>query len=193
MVTSIVKFVKTILGSNSGSKQVEAELVFPVASEALTTTVGDEDLAVVPGVSESEGCSTAGGCATCPFMKMNDLDALTDLITMINDANYFNNSKKSSSSNNNNNKRSKNLSELSLRGHLPPQRLQNKKVNGINAVELGVLPIMHMRHFMAKKVLSDELVDSIHAANKQKKVPDHQVVKNLFFILPSRICLQPIK
>lgn len=26
-----------------------------------------------------EGCSTAGGCATCPFMKMNDLDALLDV------------------------------------------------------------------------------------------------------------------
>lgn len=26
-----------------------------------------------------EGCSTAGGCATCPFMKMNDLDALIDV------------------------------------------------------------------------------------------------------------------
>jgi len=26
-----------------------------------------------------EGCSTAGGCATCPFMKMNDLDALMDV------------------------------------------------------------------------------------------------------------------
>ncbi|KAI9914220.1 hypothetical protein PsorP6_005890 [Peronosclerospora sorghi] len=23
-----------------------------------------------------EGCSTAGGCATCQFMKMNDIDAL---------------------------------------------------------------------------------------------------------------------
>ena len=27
-----------------------------------------------------EGCSTAGGCATCPFMKMNDLDALMDVV-----------------------------------------------------------------------------------------------------------------
>lgn len=169
MVTSIVKSVKTILSgsNNNGSKQGEAEIVFPVASEALTATVGDEDLAVVPGVSGSEGCSTAGGCATCPFMKMNDLDALTDLITMVNDAKDFNNKTTSSSNNNHNQKRSKNLSELSLNGHLPPQRLQNIKLNGINAVELGVLPIMHMRHFMAKKELSDELVDSIHAANKK--------------------------
>ena len=29
-----------------------------------------------------EGCSTAGGCATCPFMKMNDLDALMDVASL---------------------------------------------------------------------------------------------------------------
>ncbi|MEB2322448.1 MAG: hypothetical protein OZ921_08040, partial [Sorangiineae bacterium] len=27
-----------------------------------------------------EGCSTAGGCATCPYMKMNSLDALLALL-----------------------------------------------------------------------------------------------------------------
>ncbi|CAN0584988.1 unnamed protein product, partial [Laminaria digitata] len=32
-----------------------------------------------PYSAGGEGCSTAGGCATCPFMKMNDLDALMDV------------------------------------------------------------------------------------------------------------------
>lgn len=35
---------------------------------------------LVYGNAGSEGCSTAGGCATCPFMKMNDLDSLLDVI-----------------------------------------------------------------------------------------------------------------
>ena len=34
----------------------------------------------MPGVSGGEGCSTAGGCASCPFMKMNDLDSLVDVV-----------------------------------------------------------------------------------------------------------------
>ena len=37
-------------------------------------------LSIVPGVSGGEGCSTAGGCASCPFMKMNDLDSLQDIV-----------------------------------------------------------------------------------------------------------------
>mmetsp|Transcript_64518 Transcript_64518/g.75688 ORF Transcript_64518/g.75688 Transcript_64518/m.75688 type:complete len:676 (-) Transcript_64518:51-2078(-) len=153
MVTSIVKAVKTILDATG--QQVEAEIIFPVASEAMTATVGDDHLAVVPGVSGSEGCSTAGGCATCPFMKMNDLDALTDLITMVNDAQETRNIENHA-----------NFSQVSLNGHLPPQRLKGKMLNGRNAIELGVLPIMHMRHFMAKQELPDELVQSVHAANR---------------------------
>ncbi len=38
---------------------------------------------VVPGSARGEGCSAAGGCATCPFIKMNDLDTLHDVINMI--------------------------------------------------------------------------------------------------------------
>ena len=30
-------------------------------------------LAVVPGPAAGEGCNVAGGCASCPFMKMNSL------------------------------------------------------------------------------------------------------------------------
>ena len=91
MVTSIVKSVQDILDSNA-CQNVEAEIIFPVSSEAVmgvdeddaaSSASGDSSLGVVPGVAGGEGCSTAGGCATCPFMKMNDLDAVHDVIDMI--------------------------------------------------------------------------------------------------------------
>lgn len=37
-------------------------------------------LAFANNLIGGEGCSTAGGCATCPFMKMNNLDALMDVV-----------------------------------------------------------------------------------------------------------------
>ncbi|MEC8850661.1 MAG: hypothetical protein VXX43_01715, partial [Pseudomonadota bacterium] len=40
----------------------------------------DLGLGIVPGVTGGEGCSTAGGCATCPYMKMNSLDALLQVL-----------------------------------------------------------------------------------------------------------------
>lgn len=33
-------------------------------------------LSVVPGPASGEGCSLEGGCASCPYMKMNSLQAL---------------------------------------------------------------------------------------------------------------------
>lgn len=33
-------------------------------------------LSVVPGPAGGEGCSLQGGCASCPYMKMNSLQAL---------------------------------------------------------------------------------------------------------------------
>ena len=33
-------------------------------------------LSVVPGPAGGEGCSLEGGCASCPYMKMNSLSAL---------------------------------------------------------------------------------------------------------------------
>ena len=58
-----------------------------MSSEAITTS-GQEissrggnaapamlpgGLSVVPGPASGEGCSTEGGCASCPYMKMNNL------------------------------------------------------------------------------------------------------------------------
>ena len=142
MVTSIVRSVQDILDSNQ-CQNVEAEIIFPVSSDAVMGVDDNDssDLGVVPGVAGGEGCSTAGGCATCPFMKMNDLDAVHDLIDMI----------QSSSDN----------MDLQLQKHLPPNRLQGKTINGRNAIELGSEPIVFMRHFMKEKVMNEDLVQRI--------------------------------
>ena len=138
MVTSIVKSVQDVLGK-SGCNTVEAEIVFPVSAEAVMSD-DDSELSIVPGVAGGEGCSTAGGCATCPFMKMNDLDALNDVAEMaIND------------------------DELRLISHLPPQRLIGKSIEGTDAVELGSEPIMFMRHFMKEKIMPKQLVRKIRS------------------------------
>jgi hypothetical protein len=78
MVTSIVRAIRKRL-AEGGEHGVEVEIIFPVAAEAVATTQ-DQLLPIIPGVSGGEGCSTAGGCATCPFMKMNSIDALCDLL-----------------------------------------------------------------------------------------------------------------
>jgi quinolinate synthase len=43
----------------------------------------------VPGIADGEGCSTAGGCTTCPFMEMNNLDASQDIIEMVDQGEKF--------------------------------------------------------------------------------------------------------
>jgi quinolinate synthase len=148
MVTSIVQAVQDILES-TGSKSVEAEIIFPVSSEAVTsTTDGDSSgLGIVPGVSGGDGCSTAGGCATCPFMKMNSLDALMDVLEMVQDAQGTD--KKAASL------------QLRLQGHLPPARLRGKFLDGRPATELGTEAIQYMRDFMKHKTLPADLVQKI--------------------------------
>lgn len=145
MVTSIVKSVQDIM-ETTGNKSVEAEIIFPVSSDAVMAV--DEqanngtNLAVVPGVSGGEGCSTAGGCATCPFMKMNDLEAVEDIIDMV----HRTQQDKSSHD------------EVTLKGHLPPDRLKGRSINGIDAADLSTEAIVYMRQFMQEKQLPDELV-----------------------------------
>jgi quinolinate synthase len=144
MVTSIVQSVQNIL-QQTGSQTVSAEVIFPVSSEAVMSTDGDDTntsgMALVPGVSGGEGCSTAGGCATCPFMKMNDLDALQDIIDLV----------------------ASNNSTGTLASHLPPDRLKGKLINGQDATDLGTEAILYMRQFMQSKQLPDDLVQKIIA------------------------------
>lgn len=83
MVTSIVNKVKGLLRearAQGNETPVEVEVVFPVSVDAITPadasgSGGSEALAglsIVPGVASGEGCSTAGGCASCPYMKVRD-------------------------------------------------------------------------------------------------------------------------
>ena len=103
MITSIVRRVQGML-QDAGRSDVAVEIVFPVASEAISTeqTLPSQGmpgakqgnvegslvqgegvdslgtlpggLSVLPGPSGGEGCSAEGGCASCPFMKMNTLE-----------------------------------------------------------------------------------------------------------------------
>jgi quinolinate synthase len=151
MVTSIVKNVQNILESTTfaSANRVEAEIIFPVSSEAVMTTEGDTNgghLSIVPGVAGGEGCSTAGGCATCPFMKMNDLDALQDILEMVGQGS--------------------DASMIKLHKHLPPDRLRGKSIDGVDATELGTEAILFMRMFMQGKGLPDDLVRKVMSFGK---------------------------
>jgi quinolinate synthase len=133
MITSIVRKVQAILADGG---DVEAEIIFPVASEAIART-DDAELGVVPGVAGGEGCSTAGGCATCPYMKMNSLDALIDLVERFDEG-----AKK-------------------LIAFRPRQYVE--RIGGKSAAELGGEPILHMRDLQRSGSLSRALVDDILA------------------------------
>ena len=141
MVTSIVRSINDILDKH-GSDNVEAEIIFPVASEAVFAVEDDEDFAVVPGVSGGEGCSTSGGCATCPYMKMNDVDSLIDIADMVLD-------------------KDNKVNRMKLIGHQPADRLKGKMLGGKKASDLGTEPILFMRHLMKESSLPDELMQRI--------------------------------
>jgi quinolinate synthase len=134
MVTPIVNAMEKICKGGSTT----AEIVFPVNDEAVTTTEGPGGgLSIVPGVSGGEGCSTAGGCASCPFMKMNDLDSLVDVVDRIPaDAATL-------------------PEDLTVRvakskGHL--------RVAKGTVAEVGGMPIAYMNHLMKTKSMHPELV-----------------------------------
>ncbi|KAI5410610.1 hypothetical protein KIW84_055940 [Lathyrus oleraceus] len=87
MVTAIVAAVRSLLEpakSSSHGAKVTVEIVFSVSSDSISKTtsslnsveVSDIIPLVVPGVTSGEGCSIHGGCASCPYMKMNSLSSL---------------------------------------------------------------------------------------------------------------------
>ncbi len=102
-------------------------------------TGDDEDMMVVPGVKGGEGCSTSGGCATCPYMKMNSLDSLMDVVQRC---------------------QPKQQVSEALLGYLPPKRTGQLK-SGKGIMEVGSVPIVHMRALMAQGVLSKDLVQDV--------------------------------
>jgi len=137
MITPIVRQVQARLQDYAfeGGAEVSAEIVFPVASEAIAR---DEQsgLGVVPGVAGGEGCSTAGGCATCPYMKMNSLHALKGLLERL---------------------------DVEPRSNLVPfePRKYVQEIQGRTAADLGGEPILHMRAFQRTGELPEGLVSDV--------------------------------
>jgi quinolinate synthase len=141
MVTSIVHRVQGILREHrdGGGPCVEAEIVFPVASEAVAAS-NDAVLGIVPGVMAGEGCSVAGGCATCPFMKMNSLDALLDTLETFG------------------------KDPSALERHRPAQyaeTIAGPDGSHLRVAELGGRTIIAMRSFQRTGRLPDELVRNV--------------------------------
>ena len=131
LVTSLVHQIRARLRS-SPLLDLSVEIVFPVASEAIALT-GTEELPVLPGVSSGEGCSLEGGCATCPYMKMNHLDALLAVLSTFTKS-----------------------GQRHLAGYAPKR--YEDSLQGNSRVNLGTAPILAMRHFSKTKRLPDELV-----------------------------------
>ena len=85
-------------------------------------------------VAGGEGCSTCGGCATCPYMKMNTLDAMTDVIAKTGDR--------------------QGLSEFE------PEKYA-ESLDGRTIAEVGGEPILFMRHFQKHGEMDPQLLELI--------------------------------
>ncbi|KAJ1413224.1 Quinolinate synthetase A [Sesbania bispinosa] len=147
MVTSIVAAVRGLLEpakSSSHGAKVTVEIVFPVSSDSISRTtpnldspkVGDVTIPVVPGVASGEGCSIHGGCASCPYMKMNSLSSLLEVCHHIPD-------------------------EENALSAYKAERFKLQTPNGKSVADVGCEPILHMRNFQATKKLPEKLVDQI--------------------------------
>jgi quinolinate synthase len=132
MITAIVERVGEILHASDRS-DVDVEIIFPVATEAVAIH-NDLNLGIVPGVAGGEGCSTAGGCATCPYMKMNSLDALLDVLESAGSGQDMT--------------------------PLEPKKY-TELIAGRTAADIGCEPILHMRHFQRTDSLPDTLVAAV--------------------------------
>jgi quinolinate synthase len=139
MVTAIVRSLRQRLAAAGARPKVDIEIIFPVAAQAVVIT-GDAVLPIIPGVAGGEGCSTAGGCATCPYMKMNSLDALCDLLERL--------PVKGS------------LERVTARQALAnyEPRKYGELISGKTVAALGAEPILHMRGFQRSGVLSEALL-----------------------------------
>ena len=141
MITPIVRDVQALLQRTGAD--VTAEIVFPVAADAIAEAP-ESGLAIVPGVAAGEGCSTAGGCATCPYMKMNSLDALMKLLERVDDQ-----------------------AAATLAPFHPKKYVET--IRGRTAADLGGEPILHMRHFQRHGVLSGDLVQDVERRHATRR------------------------
>ncbi|XP_052182610.1 quinolinate synthase, chloroplastic [Diospyros lotus] len=152
MVTSIVAAVRRLLDaaeSSSARGKVDVEIVFPVSSDSITRTTNSSsqglnfsevghimEANVIPGVASGEGCSLHGGCASCPYMKMNSLGSLLKVCHHLPDQ------------------------ENSLSSYEAGRfNVQTRQGNLIS--DVGCEPVLHMRHFQATKKLPEKLVHQI--------------------------------
>ena len=137
MITPIVRQVQEQLRdyASEGGPEISAEIVFPVAPEAVMQDEAS-GLGIVPGVAGGEGCSTAGGCATCPYMKMNSLHSLIALLERVD------------------------ADEKSTLVPFEPRKYA-QEIRGRTVAELGGEPIVHMRGFQRSGQLPDALVDDV--------------------------------
>ncbi|XP_042498331.1 quinolinate synthase, chloroplastic-like [Macadamia integrifolia] len=160
MVTSIVAAVRKLLGSveSPGRANLNIEIIFPVSVDSLSRTsdspqglnIADmrsfSELSVIPGVASGEGCSLHGGCASCPYMKMNSLTSLLRVCHHLPDdkkefANY------------------------------EAGRFNSRTPLGKSVADVGCEPILHMRHFQATKELPEKLVHQIVHSSGNGKLP----------------------
>jgi quinolinate synthase len=133
LVTSLVHQVQRQLAAQA-DYPLGVEIVFPVASDAIHVS-GDHQLPVIPGTASSEGCSLEGGCATCPYMKMNHLDAVFGVLTALARGEHD-----------------------SLRGF----GAERAAASSATSVELALRPILAMRHFTKTRRLPDALVERMY-------------------------------
>jgi len=154
MTTSIVDALQRRLAAASPeAPAVEVEIVFPVAADSVTRTEGRDappaggrltavsQLAIVPGPAGGEGCSTAGGCASCPYMKMNSLSALFRVAELVGTP-----------------------GNALLEGYRP-RAYADKAPQGGSLAAAGCRPILHMRDFTKLKRFGQDLVDDITSRN----------------------------
>ena len=156
MVTSIVLAVQDMLDGarerlGGDAADVSVEIVFPVSSDAVQgvdaagaitkSKAGGSSpsllgLEVVPGAAGGEGCSAEGGCASCPYMKMNSLDALERVVGAIGtDA------------------------EAMLEAHKPRVMFEDA-----SEMDRGVEPIIYMREFTKTQRFPDDLAERIEGS-----------------------------
>lgn len=140
MITAILHGVQDRLRA-AERDDVQVQIVFPVAAEAMTPT--DDALGAVPGAS-GEGCSLEGGCATCPYMRMNHLDGLLDLLELIGH------------------------DEAQLQAYRPRQ--QGLLTSGGQIAVEGTVPILYMRDFQRTGKLPDRLIAAINGDRAQVRL-----------------------
>lgn len=139
MVTSIVREVKALLCDDSVG--IEVEIVFPVSSQSIAVLEREGSpsmlgLPVVPGPASGEGCGPDGGCAACPYMKMNTLAALRGLLQKVGTA-----------------------GEVVLEGFKP--KAYSERLEGRSVAQVGCKPILHMREFGKEGKLGKALVRDV--------------------------------